>query len=425
MSVAAFTTALLLTTTALPVDSVSVPAATNAQAATAEPQESSGTRPPAEGGGVATLPTLAVPSLAGQGEVTQQQAAPAQLQPPVAPETSAPVDASPTPPAEVPPALQDEGAEGNEIIVTARPRFAPGDPFQAINAQSYAVIQSVDKAFVGPVALQYKDTVPRPIRSGVRNFLNNLQEPVVFLNYLLQFKIGKAAETAGRFAINTTLGIGGLFDSAKKHPFNLPRRNNGFGYTLGFYGVKPGPFFFLPLIGPTTLRDVFGRLIDLSIVPFVAGKPFSEPLYAIPTTIVRLLDERAEHDEELRTISETSDPYTASKENYLQQRQAEIDALRGRSSSSRKGAEGLPVSSAPVSSLDGITPESVSPVASDAPAVANPLPEVPVFDGLSADHAKPIKMPEEGGDSLPAPSQSGARQSPQGDQAPRELQPQH
>src|SRR3546814_1283739 len=76
-----------------------------------------------------------------------------------------------------------------------------------------------------------------------------------FLNFLLQFKIGKAAETLGRFAVNTTFGVGGLFDVAKTMPFNLPYRRNGFANTLGFYGVEPGPYFYLPLIGSTTLRS--------------------------------------------------------------------------------------------------------------------------------------------------------------------------
>lgn len=404
MSVTAFTTALLLTTTALPVDSMSAPAEQVAELATAAQDETPGSRPTGQDDAAITGETPAAPPVAGQEDVA-----------PVQPESVAPEGTPAAPQAAVPstdaqPAPQEADAEENEIIVTARPRFVPGDPFLAINAQSFAVIQSVDKAFVGPVALKYKDTVPRPIRTGMRNFLNNLQEPVVFLNYLLQFKVGKAAETAGRFAINTTLGLGGLFDSAKKHPFNLPRRPNGFAYTLGFYGVKPGPFFFLPLIGPTTLRDVFGRLIDLSVLPFAVGKPFSEPLYAIPTTIVRLIDERAENDEELRALNEgSSDPYTANKENYLQRRQAEIDALRGRSSPSQGGA-GAP----PVSSIGEMTPQSVKPADNGTPPVVTTLPEVPVFEGLSPDRIKSIRVPEGAAQSDPA----------RGDQATPELQPQ-
>ncbi|MFX6258432.1 MlaA family lipoprotein, partial [Acinetobacter baumannii] len=88
---------------------------------------------------------------------------------------------------------------------------------------------------------------PVPVRSGIRNFLYNLREPIVFVNFLLQHKAGKAAETLGRFVVNSTVGVGGLFDMAKRRPIHLPRRPNGFADTLGFYGVKPGPFLFLPL----------------------------------------------------------------------------------------------------------------------------------------------------------------------------------
>src|SRR3546814_15373424 len=77
----------------------------------------------------------------------------------------------------------------------------------------------------------YQGIVPEPVRDGLGNALRNLSEPVNFLNFLLQFKIGKAAETLGRFAVNTTFGVGGLFDVAKTMPFNLPYRRNGFANT--------------------------------------------------------------------------------------------------------------------------------------------------------------------------------------------------
>src|SRR3546814_2534491 len=77
--------------------------------------------------------------------------------------------------------------------------------------------------------------------------------------------LGKALETVGRFAINSTIGAAGVFDVAKKAPINLPYRSNGFANTLGFYGVEPGPYFFLPLVGPTTLRDMVGDGIDLLV----------------------------------------------------------------------------------------------------------------------------------------------------------------
>jgi phospholipid-binding lipoprotein MlaA len=247
----------------------------------------------------------------------------------------APVAAAPArpsaPPAAgaAPPSSPASGTDA--IVVTAGDRSKRVDPFESVNVQAFDAVQSVDQAVTGPVATKYKKSVPDPVRSGLRNFLSNLQEPVIFLNFLLQFKIGKAAETVGRFGINSTLGFVGTFDTAKKKPFHLPRRNNGFGYTLGYYGVKPGPFLYLPLIGPTTLRDLGGRLADLSVMPYAVGVPFSQPAYAIPTTTVRLLDERAEADEDIQMVRDgDEDPYTAIKKRYLRTRQAEIDALHGK-----------------------------------------------------------------------------------------------
>lgn len=215
------------------------------------------------------------------------------------------------------------------IVVTGDPNRVAGDPLRALNAESFSVVQSVDEAVTGPVALAYRRVVPRPVRSGVRNFMSNLQEPVVFLNYLLQLKPGKSAETLGRFAINSTIGAAGLFDVAKRRPFQLPRRTNGFAYTLGYYGVEPGAYLYLPLIGPTTVRDLGGRLVDLSVLPVAVGRPFDDPLFAIPTTVVRLIDERAEADDEIRALRDgATDPYSTVRAEYLRKRQAEIDALR-------------------------------------------------------------------------------------------------
>lgn len=238
-----------------------------------------------------------------------------------------PVDLSklePLPPATPPEPIADE------IVVTAR-TADPRDPVEAINVEAFQLVQGADAALVAPVAEAYEEAVPSPVRQGIGNFLNNLLEPVVALNFLLQLKPGKAAETLGRFAINTTFGVGGLVDVAKTKPFNLPRRPNGFSNTLGFYGVKPGPYFFLPLIGPTTLRDMIGGGIDGLVYPMAIGKPFTQLHYTLPAGTLSSLNSRIANDCELRALNEeTSDPYAATRDYYLWRRQAQIDELKGR-----------------------------------------------------------------------------------------------
>jgi phospholipid-binding lipoprotein MlaA len=256
---------------------------------------------------------MLLPAVAAGMMMMGAQAAPAVQQAPPATAAAAPQQDQP-----------------QDIVVTGEKGAPKGDPLEQLNAKSFEAVQSVDKAVVEPVAKAYNKGLPRPARKGLRNFFSNLGEPVVATAYLLQFKPGKAVETAGRFGINTTLGLFGLFDVAKRKPFFLPHRNNGLANTLGYYGVKPGPYMYLPIVGPTTLRDIIGDTVDKMVLPFIAGDPFTRPAYVIPTTILNQLGERAAFDETITAIRKEDDPYTVYKNLYLKQRQAEIDALHGR-----------------------------------------------------------------------------------------------
>lgn len=226
--------------------------------------------------------------------------------------------------------LSDDPASSNDIVVSGKQEAPREDPLEQANVQSYEAVQAVDKAIVAPVAMGYKSAVPKPVRSGIRNFINNLDEPVVALNFLLQLKPGKAAETLGRFAINSTIGIGGLIDVAKDKPFNLPRRYNGLANTLGYYGVGPGPYLFLPIVGPTTARDFVGRIVDFSIVPRVVGPPLSNTEVSIGKGVLGALGDRIADDARIRRLRDQSDDgYGEIRKNYLERRQAEIDELKG------------------------------------------------------------------------------------------------
>lgn len=262
-------------------------------------------------------------------DIQQVPAPPVPANPPSAPPLMPPATAQPSP-AEQSARLLPETPDVAEDDITVRARRAiPGDPLAAINATSFAITEAVDNAVLGPAALAVDKYAPKPFTDGLHNFLYNIHEPVAALNFLLQLKPGKAAETLGRFAINSTLGIGGLRDVAKKRPFKLPYRVNGFAYTLGYYGVGPGPYLFLPLIGSTSLRDLIGDNLDRLVIPLSIGRPFNSAAYLTSAGVLRTLDRRADFDDKLRELRRANDPYVARRDYYLQLRQAEIDHLRG------------------------------------------------------------------------------------------------
>lgn len=233
------------------------------------------------------------------------------------------------PPAEADEAQSDPEGE-REIIVEGEYGPVRNDPVGQINETSYRITQNLDRALVEPVAYAYRDGLPDPLRDGLGNVVRNLREPANFLNFLLQGKVGKAFETVGRFAINSTLGLGGIIDIAEKPGINLPYRRNGFANTMGFYGVGSGAYLYLPVAGATSVRDVIGDALDQFVLPVAVGRPFNTPGYAAPYFVVSNLDTRLEVDEELQRIGETIDPYAARRDTYLYRREREIALLRGK-----------------------------------------------------------------------------------------------
>lgn len=208
------------------------------------------------------------------------------------------------------------------------PRHAKGDPLEKLNRRLYRGQVSFDRKFFRPIAFAYKAIFPKPIRTAFRHILSNIGEPIVFLNDMLQLKPKRAARTFGRFMLNSTIGIGGIIDVAKGE--NLPHRNNGFGNTLARYGVGPGPYLFLPLIGPTTLRDIFGSQADALVYPVAIGRPFSQLEYQIPTFVVAGLDLRVESDAQLKALLDgAADPYATLRSVFMQNRAAEIAEIKG------------------------------------------------------------------------------------------------
>ena len=136
------------------------------------------------------------------------------------------------------------------------------DPWETLTRGTFAFNDAVDQAVLKPVAEGYVKVVPGFAREGVSNFFGNLEDVGTALNNLLQGKPAQGAGDAGRFLVNTTLGIFGLWDVAT--PMGLEKHYEDFGQTLGWWGVQPGPYLVLPLLGPSTLRDAPARAVDPS-----------------------------------------------------------------------------------------------------------------------------------------------------------------
>lgn len=206
-----------------------------------------------------------------------------------------------------------------------------GDPLEGFNRHMFAAYQTTDRIFLRPVAMGYRHVVPKPVRSGLRHFFSNLGEPIVFVNDLLQLKPGRAFKTFERFVINTTLGVGGFIDVAKSPNLGLPHHDNGFGNTLAYYGVGPGPYLFLPVVGPTTLRDLIGGQTDDFVLPLAIGNPFDRLEYQLSRGLITGIDERAEADAELKMLlGNAVDPYATLRSVFLQNRAGEVQDLHSK-----------------------------------------------------------------------------------------------
>lgn len=195
------------------------------------------------------------------------------------------------------------------------------DPLEGFNRGVYKFNDVSDKAVFKPIAGAYKAVLPTPVRSGVNNFFANLKTFVTAINQALQFKFNKATESAGRFVINSTVGIAGLFDIASKQ--GIPQYKEDFGQTLGYWGVGNGAYLMLPFFGPSTFRDTTGLAVDLITI---------DPLGYVDNPRVRntligtkFIDTRAALLPGSDLLDEAAlDPYTFMRDAYLQRRANQV-----------------------------------------------------------------------------------------------------
>jgi phospholipid-binding lipoprotein MlaA len=246
------------------------------------------------------------------------------------------------------PALAQTAAPPATVTGVANP-----DPWEATNRGFYSFENGLDHVALRPAAVFYKHALPHPVRNGVHNMLGNLTEPVTFFNNVLQARPRKAVRTLARLTLNSTVGIGGIFDVGAHS--GLPRERTGFADTLARYGAPQGPYLFLPLLGPSSVRDVTGRIGDAVMSPFTWVKFDGRDTLQVTTLLVDGLDQRSGADPILKSINHTAtDPYATIRAAFLQttsttgDKQTDVKALPdfGPEPSSRP-APGAPTSPTP------------------------------------------------------------------------------
>jgi len=201
------------------------------------------------------------------------------------------------------------------------------DPMEKMNRSTFERNQRLNRAIVYPVAKAYINTVPEPVRNSVDNFTQNLSEPMTFANNVLQLRVGAAVATLGRFTLNSTVGVGGLFDVASKH--DLPEQSGDFGQTLYVWGMRKSPYLVVPLIGPTNVRDLLGTTVDVAATIPAGGLLPTQYATAVNNvsvagTVTTPMSKLGEADQ-LKQLEDSSiDPYTMLRSTVQQKRQAEL-----------------------------------------------------------------------------------------------------
>jgi phospholipid-binding lipoprotein MlaA len=201
------------------------------------------------------------------------------------------------------------------------------DPAEPVNRAIFKVNVAADHAVMRPVAQAYVDHVPEGVQKGIHNVVQNLKEPAVAVNDALQGNVNQAWQSVQRLAVNSTVGVAGIFDVASQ--LGLPPHKADFGQTLAVWGVGEGPFVELPLLGPSNARDTVGTAVDMALNPltFVGGAPAT---YAgVATGSANVVDTRSQHLHDLDELERNSlDYYATLRSVYRQHRDAEISAAK-------------------------------------------------------------------------------------------------
>jgi len=200
----------------------------------------------------------------------------------------------------------------------AKPRT--DDPLQKYNRESYKLTDTVDKAVIRPVAVGYRKVTNPPVRRSFSDFFTNIRMPITVANDLLQARPKQALQSSGRFLVNLTLGIGGFFDPASQ--LGLPLEDNDFGITLARWGFPEGDYLFVPLAGPSTMRDVWRLPVDsyfFDPLSIYASNHSYHGLQYLPEAMY-LVTLRSRGIDAESFLQSAYDPYVFIRDAYRQQR---------------------------------------------------------------------------------------------------------
>lgn len=200
-------------------------------------------------------------------------------------------------------------------ILESQAGAGSGDPLEQVNRPAHSFNDLLDRHVAKPVVDAYVKVTSADVRESVSNFYDNLTYPNVILNDFLQGKFTQGLLDTSRFLLNTSLGVGGLFDPAAK--WGMEKHEEDFGQTLGVWGLDHGAYLVLPTMGPSSTRDAPGLLVStVTNVLFYVTTPFTMPI-----AVLGFIDRRARADEAIRARDETAvEPYVFTREAFLQHR---------------------------------------------------------------------------------------------------------
>jgi phospholipid-binding lipoprotein MlaA len=201
-------------------------------------------------------------------------------------------------------------------------RVAKIDPFESMNRAVFTFNENADEYVIKPVAEAYQFVLPDFVRTGVTNFFSNIGDVFVAVNNLLQGKPGNAANDIGRFLVNSTIGILGLFDVATDA--GLEKNKEDFGQTLGVWGVPSGPYVVLPLFGPSSVRDTAGLALDIK-TDFILNSNQLNHDQKVGSTVLRVVNQRANLLDASQLLEDAAfDKYSFLRDSYLQRRRNQV-----------------------------------------------------------------------------------------------------